>query len=80
MLAKLFCVLVLGWYATSLASAAYWTHADAAVPAGLSLPRRARPPARRVRAQPASARSRRIAVDNSRRDVVLRGGGSARAR
>jgi len=28
MLAKLFCVLVLGWYATSLASAAYWTHAD----------------------------------------------------
>ena len=80
MLAKLFCVLVLGWYATSLASAAYWTHADAAVPAGLSLPRRARPPARRVRAQPVSARSRRIAVDNSRRDVVLRGGGSARAR
>jgi peptidoglycan/LPS O-acetylase OafA/YrhL len=28
MLAKLFCVLVIGWYATSLASAAYWTHAD----------------------------------------------------
>jgi len=28
MLAKLFHVPVLGWYATSLASAAYWTHAD----------------------------------------------------
>ena len=28
MLAKLFCVLVIGWYATSLASAAYWAHAD----------------------------------------------------
>ena len=28
MLAKLFCVLVVGWYATSLASAAYWAHAD----------------------------------------------------
>ena len=28
MLAKVFCVLVIGWYATSLASAAYWAHAD----------------------------------------------------
>jgi peptidoglycan/LPS O-acetylase OafA/YrhL len=28
MLAKLFCVLLVGWYATSLASAAYWAHAD----------------------------------------------------
>jgi peptidoglycan/LPS O-acetylase OafA/YrhL len=28
MIAKLFCVLVIGWYATSLATAAYWAHAD----------------------------------------------------
>ena len=28
MVAKLFCVLVIGWYATSLTSGAYWTHAD----------------------------------------------------
>jgi peptidoglycan/LPS O-acetylase OafA/YrhL len=28
MLAKIVCVLLVGWYATSLASAAYWTHAD----------------------------------------------------
>lgn len=28
MIAKLFCVVVIGWYATSLASAAYWGHAD----------------------------------------------------
>ena len=28
MVAKLFCVLVIGWYATTLASAVYWTRAD----------------------------------------------------
>jgi peptidoglycan/LPS O-acetylase OafA/YrhL len=28
MLAKLFCVVVIGWYATSLAGAGYWTHVD----------------------------------------------------